>query len=71
MSLDKLMLILVCVLAALGASFWVATMLLAALQVPYGWLALLPTALVGYIAWRVIQERITNKEDDHYDGIEH
>ncbi|MCB1358136.1 MAG: hypothetical protein KDK53_17150 [Maritimibacter sp.] len=70
MKLDKLVLIIVIVLGATLLSFWLASLLLAALAVPMAWLALLPAALAGYIAWRVLEERLSNAEDDHYDRIE-
>lgn len=71
MKLDRLVLIWVCVLAATFAMFWVSTLIIAAFHVPFVWLALLPAALVGYIVYRVIAERIGNEEDDHYDGMKH
>ncbi len=70
MKLDKLVLIIVVVLGAMVASGWIASLILAAFAVPLGWLAILPAALVGYIAWRVLEERLHNAEDDHYDRIE-
>ncbi|MCB1329667.1 MAG: hypothetical protein KDK28_09555 [Maritimibacter sp.] len=70
MKLDNLVLIIVIVLGATLLSFWLASLLFAALAVPIAWLAILPAALVGYIAWRVLEERLTNAEDDHYDRIE-
>jgi len=72
MPLEKLVLILVCVIAAAGATIWLASIALASTQLP--WVAvmglIIPTALVAYIVYRVIYERVTNKEDDHYDHIE-
>ncbi|HCQ64699.1 MAG TPA: hypothetical protein DIU07_05770 [Rhodobacteraceae bacterium] len=70
MKLDKLVLIIVVVLGAMILSFWLASLVLAALAVPMAWLAVLPAVLVGYIAWRVVEDRLTNAEDDHYDRIE-
>lgn len=70
MPLDKFVLILVIVVAAAGITVWLASMALAALQVPGAWLAFIPAALVGYVVWRVIADRIGNAEDDHYDHIE-
>jgi hypothetical protein len=70
MKLDKLVLIIVVVLGAMVLSGWIATLILAALAVPMAWLAALPAALVGYIAWRVLEDRLTSAEDDHYDRIE-
>lgn len=70
MKLDKLVLIIVVVLGAMILSFWLASLVLAALAVPMAWVAVLPALLVGYIAWRVVEDRLTNAEDDHYDRIE-
>ncbi|MGB5558182.1 MAG: hypothetical protein WBN04_09225 [Paracoccaceae bacterium] len=71
MPLDKLVLILVCVIAAAGVTVWIGATAAAALQLPsVGWLVFLPVALVGYVLWRVIAERLKNSEDDHYDQIE-
>ena len=71
MPLDKFVLILVAVIAAAGATVWVATTLLAAASVPaLGWLTLIPVVLAAYVAWRVIADRVGSAEDDHYDGIE-
>ena len=71
MKLDTLVLVVVCVIAGMGVTFWLAAMLLAAFQIPFGALALLPAALVGYILYRVIAERVGNAEEDHYDGMKH
>ena len=71
MPLDKLVLILVVVIAAAGATVWLATLAMAAMQIgSAGWGVLIPAALVGYVAWRVISDRLNNTEDDHYDRIE-
>ena len=70
MKLEKLVLIIVVVLGAMAVSGWIASLALAALAVPMAWLALLPAALVGYIAWRVVEDRLKSAEDDHYDRIE-
>jgi len=70
MPLDKFVLILVVVIGAAGLTVWIATMIAAAVQLPLGWFALVPAMLVGYVAWRVIQDRLTSAEDDHYDRIE-
>lgn len=71
MKLETLVLILVCVIAGMGATFWLTALLLAAFQVPYAALALLPAGLVGYVLYRVIAERVGNAEEDHYDGMNH
>ena len=71
MPLDKFVLILVVVIAAAGITVWLATLAMAALQLGgMTWLVFIPAALVGYVAWRVIADRINSSEDDHYDRIE-
>lgn len=71
MPLDKFVLILVCVAAAAGVTVWIATMVAAAVQFPFpGWLILVPVALIGYVIWRVVADRIGSEEDDHYDNID-
>ncbi len=71
MPLDKLVLIIVCVLGAAAATVWVGTLITASFSLPFGWLTLIPAALVGYVVFRVISERVGNAEDDHYDKMEH
>ncbi|MEM8577095.1 MAG: hypothetical protein AAGF60_04530 [Pseudomonadota bacterium] len=71
MPLDKLVLIVGCVVVAFGVTLWLGGLLLAALAVPFGWLALIPAAFVGYVAYRVIAERLGNAEGDHYDRMDH
>jgi hypothetical protein len=71
MPLDKLVLILVCVVVAAAATVWLAATVLAALHFPFGWFALLPAALAGYIVYRVIAERVGDAEEDHYDQMDH
>lgn len=71
MPLDKLVLILVCVIAAAAATIWLGTLLAAAVNLPFGWLVLVPAALVAYVVFRVIAERVGNAEDDHYDKMDH
>ena len=73
MSLEKLVLILVSVMAAAGLTIWLAGLIFSAWALP--WSATLAvgslTALVLYIVGRAIVERIGNREDDHYDGMKH
>ena len=71
MKLDKFVFIIVCVLFANYAAFWVSALVIAAVNVPYGWLALIPAALAGYVVYLVIAQRVGNPTEDHYDGIEH
>ncbi len=70
MPLDKFVLILVIVIAAAGVTLWLGMLALAALQWPAGWLVFLPPALVAFVLWRVIADRLHSAEDDHYDKID-
>lgn len=70
MPLDRFVLILVIVIAAAGATVWIGTLIAASAQVPAGWLSIIPVALIGYVLWRVISDRLRNSEDDRYDRIE-
>ena len=71
MPLDRLVLILVAVIAAAGATVWIATALLATAVAP-GWapFVLIPTGLAAYVLVRVIAERRTDPDDARYDRIE-
>lgn len=70
MPLDRFVLILVIVIAAAGATVWIGTLIAASVQVPAGWLSVIPVALIGYVLWRVISDRLSNSDDDRYDRIE-
>lgn len=70
MPLDKFVLIIVCVIAAAGATIWLATLIFAALSIPFGGLVLIPAALVGYVVFRIIAERVGNETEDHYDEMD-
>jgi F0F1-type ATP synthase assembly protein I len=71
MPLDRFVLILVLVVIAAGVTVWLATMAAAALEFGAGaWFGFIPAALVGYVVWRVVSDRLSNREDDHYDRIE-
>lgn len=70
MPLDRLVLILVVVIAAaaltVGVAVWAATLFeLPAIALG----SAIPGLLLAYVAWRVIAERLRNSEDDHYDRI--
>ena len=73
MPLERLVLLIVCVLAAAALTIWIGGLLVSAWALP--WPATLAvgslTALVLYIVGRAILERIGNAEDDHYDGMNH
>jgi len=71
MPIDKLVLILVCVIGAAMVTVWLSSLLLVAFEIKMGWLALIPAALVAYVVVRVIGERVGNTEDDHYDKMDH
>lgn len=71
MPIDRLVLIIVCVIAASAATIWLVAMLSAAVTVPFGWLLVIPVALIAYVVIRVILERVGNREEDHYDGMKH
>ena len=68
MPLDRLVLVLVIVVAAAGATVWLGALIAASVSIPFGWLGIVPAALVVYVGWRVIAERLAEKDD--YDGIE-
>ncbi len=72
MPLDRLVLILVLVIAAAGVTLWLGMILAASLSLGSLWplAALIPAGLVAYLLWRVLAERLGNREDDHYDRIE-
>lgn len=72
MPLDRLVLIIVCVLAAAAITVYVGAALLASTQMPpmIGLAILSVIAMAAYIGWRVIAERVGNKDDDHYDRFE-
>ncbi|MEL6586652.1 MAG: hypothetical protein AAFY65_00930 [Pseudomonadota bacterium] len=69
MPIDRLVLILVIVIATGAATLWLGALVATTFVVPLTWLALLPLALMVYIGWRVIADRVGNAEDDHYDGM--
>lgn len=70
MPIDKFVLILVIVIGAAGVTVWIGTLVAASVQMPLAWMALIPAALIGYVLWRVLADRLMNREDDHYDRIE-
>lgn len=70
MPLDRLVLILVIVVGATMATVWLGALVAASLAVPLGWLGLVPVALIGYVSWRVVSERLRDREDDRYDRME-
>ena len=71
MSLDRLVLVIVCVLAALWVLMWAVWVGVMTAAFPPAAFIVLPALLVAYILWRVIRGRVGNAEDDHYDGMMH
>lgn len=70
MPLDKFVLLLVIVVVAAAITVWVGTLAAASMQVGgLTWLVFIPVSLVAYVVWRVISDRLSNREDDHYDNI--
>ena len=64
MPLDRLVLILVIA----GAAVWAVVMLGGIVAtLPWGLPALILFMIGGYIVYRVIQDRLSNAEDDYYD----
>ncbi|MEM1389280.1 MAG: hypothetical protein AAF748_09930 [Pseudomonadota bacterium] len=70
MPLDRLVLLVVLALGAALAVVWVSAVAIAALQIPYGWLAAIPAIFAGYVVWRVVADRLNSAEDSYYDNIE-
>ena len=64
MQLDKLALI--CIIVPVAIWFFIAFVGALALF-PYGLLVLVVLLIIGYFFYRVIRERIENKEDDYYE----
>lgn len=64
MKLENMVLAAVVVFAVL----WVATATTGLITaVPFGWLGLIPLALVVALVVTVVYQRLTNKEDDYYE----
>ena len=73
MTLDKLILIIVCVLWGAGAVLWaVSTLFLTtSLHPVVGLVTLAIFGLIFYIFWRIISDRLNNPDEDHYDKMEY
>lgn len=72
MPLDRLILVLIIVIAAAGATIWLGWIVFVSFGVS-GWAGLgfaIPTFLVGFIVLRVIFERLNSTQDDYYDKFE-
>ncbi len=64
MSLDRIALI--CALIVIG--FWLLGLFAGVFAtLPYGLPVLVLLAVVGYVVYRVIRERLANAEDDYYE----
>ncbi len=64
MALEKIALILVLVLGGV----WCLAMLGGMIALfPFGLPLLAIAAVVGYLLWRVVKERLASTEDDHYE----
>lgn len=71
MPLDRFVLMLVIVVVAAGVTVFVASTVLGAMLSPgLGLAAMIPLGLIAFVVWRVISDRIGNREDDHYDHLE-
>jgi peptidoglycan/LPS O-acetylase OafA/YrhL len=64
MTLDKIALILVIVLATVWAMAMLAGLVA---SLPYGLPVLLLFAIGGYLIYRVLRDRLDNAEDDYYE----
>ncbi len=71
MALDKLVLIVFLVAGSFAVAVWLGALILAALSVPFMWIALIPAAFVGYVVYRVIAERLSDPTENHYDKMDH
>lgn len=69
MPLDRFVLIIAVVIIAAGATIWLGATVAAAFALPMGWLAIVPVAIAAYVLWRVVSDRVTSREDDHYDRM--
>ncbi len=72
MPLDRLILILVVVIAAAGVTVWGMAALFASFSLnPIAGIAVASVLALGaYIMIRVVSERMNNTDDDHYDNME-
>lgn len=69
MPLDKFVLTLVIAVAAAGATIWLAALAAAVWTAPAALVAAVPLLLVVLVAWRVLVERLRNRDDDRYDAM--
>ena len=64
MKLESVVLAVIVVAAVVYAAVWITGLVV---FVPWGWLGLIPLALVIGLLAAVIWQRLSNKEDDYYD----
>ncbi|WGH78184.1 hypothetical protein [Jannaschia ovalis] len=70
MPLDRLVLILVIVVVAAAATVWLGAVIAASFAWEGGLALLIPAALVAYVVFRVVADRLGNSEDDKYDRMD-
>ena len=73
MPLDRLALILFCVVTFAGVGLWLASLVVVSSAL-HPLLAILPltvAAIAVYFVIRVVGERVNNPDEDHYDKMEH
>jgi len=68
--LDRLVLFVVIAAAAVLAALWLGALAAALWATPLAWLVAIPVAVVGWIVFRVVSDRLSSREDDHYDRME-
>ncbi|KIC48898.1 hypothetical protein [Tateyamaria sp. ANG-S1] len=73
MSLDKIFLILICIVAGIAATGGAVALLIAgSLTHPLLLIgAVVIIAFAIYVLWRLLSERLGNPAEDHYDGMKH
>jgi hypothetical protein len=65
MPIEKMGLTLVIVVSAAAATLWIASLVAPSLQATgNGWPIFVPAMMIGYVAWRLIGERIGKTRDD-------
>lgn len=68
MALDKIALIGIIIVGGMAAIGYGVLLIVGVIATfPFGLPALLVAGLFIYICWRVLQQRLNNKEDDYYE----
>ncbi len=72
MSLDRLALILFCIVTFGGVALWLVSLILvtASLSPLLSIIPIAIAALAAYVVIRVVTERTQNPDEDHYDNME-